>query len=139
MQPNAFIGRLEQPAESDLVEVLGPAKELWDRLLADLKAKWGLQKFEWKRPTKNSGWSLRAMRGDRNIVYLGPCRGEFLAAFVLGAKAVAAAHAQKLPARVRQAIDGGTQYPEGLGIRIGVRGERDLPVVRALTQLKLDH
>jgi hypothetical protein len=139
MQPNAFIGRAERPADADLIEVLGPAKELWDRLLADMTAQWNLKEFEWSSYSTKSGWTLRVKRGKRNIVYLGPAKGMFNVSFILGGRAVEAAHTRKLAARVLKMVDEGTKYPEGTGVRLEIKSERDLAAVKSLTQLKLDY
>ena len=44
---NAFIGRAAAPEERDLSAELGPAKALWDRLLAELASECGLTGREW--------------------------------------------------------------------------------------------
>jgi Protein of unknown function (DUF3788) len=139
MQPNAFIGRAERPADADLIEVLGPAKELWDRLLADMTAQWNLKEHEWNSYSIKHGWSLRVKRGKRNIVYLVPAKGTFNVSFILGGKAVEAAHTRKLSARVVKLVDQGTKYPEGTGVRLEIKSDRDLAAVKSLTQLKLDY
>ncbi len=40
MGQNAFIGRNEEPTEEELAVALGPAKTVWDRLLACGHFKW---------------------------------------------------------------------------------------------------
>jgi Protein of unknown function (DUF3788) len=72
----------------------------------------------------------------RAIVYMTPRRGHFVASFVLGEKACAAARAARLPPAVMQAIDEAPRYAEGRGIRIPVRTAKDVQTVEALAALK---
>ena len=138
MIPNAFIGRPEAPADSDLATELGAAKALWDQLLVDLAGEFDLTEHEWKSSSPKHGWSLRVQRGMRNILYLSPCRGCFRVAFILGDRAVAAAHTGGLEPVLRL-LDGAERYPEGTGIRLDVTGPEQLAVIKALTKLKLEN
>jgi hypothetical protein len=139
LTPNAFIGCAAAPADDELTAALGSSRPLWDQLLTDLKDQFKLSEFEWNSYSPKAGWSIRARKGKRNILYLVPCKGSFRVAFVLGGKAVQAARENKVPARVLELIDGGTKYPEGLGIRLQVTSRRDLAPIRTLTTLKLEH
>ena len=72
MHPNAFIGRPEPPAEADLESALGPAKALWDQLLAALASDLDVTTREWNSYSRKAGWAMRLKRGARAIVYLSP-------------------------------------------------------------------
>lgn len=139
LKPNAFIGCAAAPADEELSAALGSTRPIWDQLLSALAEQFGLAEKEWMSYSAKAGWSIRVKKGKRNILYMTPCRDCFRVAFILGGKAVAAARAAKTPARVLKLIDGGTQYPEGLGIWLDVKSARELPVVRVLTELKLAH
>jgi hypothetical protein len=89
MLPNAFIGKSHSPTDAELAAALGPAKVLWDQLLASLAAEHKLTKPEWNSYLPKAGWSLRLKNQDRNILYLGPCKSAFRVAFALGDKAMA--------------------------------------------------
>jgi len=139
MTPNAFIGSARQPDDAELSAALGPAKALWDGLIAYLAAEHKVDVQEWHCYSAKHGWSLRLRRGKRAIVYLAPCAGCFRVAFVLGDKAVAAARRSDLSQRVIAMLDTAERYPEGTGLRLEVRGSRDIPTVRKLARIKLEN
>jgi Protein of unknown function (DUF3788) len=134
---NAFIGQAETPTEEDLSAALGNSYPLWKDLVADLKRELALDKEEWNTYSSKAGWSLRLQRKKRNIVYLSPAEGSFLASFILGDKAIAAA--AKLPTPMRDLIAAGKRYPEGTAIRIEVHNAKDLAMVKVLAKLKLEN
>jgi len=137
MTPNAFIGKAEKPTDSDLAAALGPAKPLWDGLIADLAAQQEVTIQEWSSYSIKAGWSLRLKKKKRTIVWMAPCNGCFRVAFILGDKAVQAARKGALPARVLRALDEAEKYPEGTGIRLEIERPRDLPMVKKLAAIKL--
>lgn len=139
LTPNAFIGRTAAPADEDLTAALGSTRPLWDQALATLATRFELGDCEWTSYSPKAGWSVRIRKGKRNILYLTPCRSTFRVSFILGGKAVQAAQGTKTPARVLKMIEGGTKYPEGLGIRWEVKSAKDLSPIETLTALKLAH
>jgi hypothetical protein len=139
MLTNAFIDKLEKPKESDLVAVLGSAKALWDKLIADVTSECAIDDEEWKSYSPKAGWSLRLKRKKRNILYLSPSRGSFTATFILGDRAVRVARKSGLPKRVMKIIDEAKRYPEGTAIRIEVKGPRGADVVKKLAVIKMEN
>ena len=139
MVSNAFIGKTAQPNEDELTAVLGRAKPVWDRLLAELAQECGLTAREWNSYSPKAGWSLRLKRGDRNILYLSPGSGCFMASFALGDKAVQTARQSKLPKRVIDIIDSAKRYAEGTAVRLDVSGLRDIAPVKKLAAAKLQN
>ena len=131
---NAFIGSTRPPTDGELAAALGGAKAHWDRLLADLDLT-----PEWHSHSPKAGWALRLKREKRNIVYLSPCRGGFLASFALGDRAVAAAREAKLPPGVVKIVGEARRYAEGTAVRLEVKGASDLAAVRKLAGIKLEH
>jgi hypothetical protein len=59
-------------------------------------------------------------------LYLIPCKSHFIAAFVLGEKAVKAVNKSDLPASILERINKAKKYVEGRGISIEVRNKKDL-------------
>jgi hypothetical protein len=135
--PNAFIGKSERPSEPDLAKALGPVKPVWDGLLADLEAELGVSLQEWTSYSLKAGWSLRLKRGKRTIVWMAPCEGCFRVAFILGEKAVLAARQCGLSAAALRALDEAEKYPEGTGVRLLIKGPKDVPTVKKLAVVKL--
>ena len=137
MLPNAFIGQVTKPTDAELVAALGPAKSLWDQLLAGLAKKYNLTVHEWNSHSPKAGWSLRLKRKGRNILYLGPCPGAFRVAFVLGDKAVAAARQSDLPQSVIKIINTAKRYAEGTAVRLEIKAVKDITAVIHLAGIKL--
>jgi hypothetical protein len=139
MLANAFIGTLEKPTEEELAATLGPTKVIWDRLVTDLACDHGVDVQEWSSYSPKAGWSLRLKRKKRTIVWLSPCRGCFRVMFILGDRAMEAARRSKLPQRVVRILDEAPRYPEGTGIRMNVKGQRDVGIVEKLAVIKLEN
>ncbi|HEU5402564.1 MAG TPA: DUF3788 family protein [Terriglobales bacterium] len=136
MATNAFIGRATKPTEAELASELGPRKPLWDELLVELE-RLGVTDQEWSSYSLKSGWALKVLRKKRVIVYLGPMRGGFRASFVLGEKAIAAAKASKLSAKVHKLVSEGKRYPEGTAVRIEIASHADVSAAAKLAAIKL--
>ncbi len=136
---NVFAGQANQPTEKQLAAALGDCCELWQQLVADLKSEAGIDTAEWNTSSVKLGWSLRLQAKKRNIVYLGPRDGWFLASFALGDKAIAAARKSDLGAAVSLIIAESKRYPEGTAVRIEVRSESDLQTVKRLAKIKIEN
>jgi len=135
---NAFIGKGEQPSSEEIAEALGPAAGLWNELIAWMATRLGVTTQEWRGICVHKyGWSLTLKLKKRTIVYMGPCIGCFRVAFTLGDKALAAAHAARLPRRIQQALAEAPRYAEGTGLRLVVNKSADLVPVRKLAEIKL--
>lgn len=94
---------------------------------------------EWHSYSRKAGWSLRLKHRERNIVYLSPEKGGFLAAFALGDKAIAAARKSRLPRRAVKIIEEARRYAEGTAVRVPVTTRADIAVVKKLVNAKLQN
>jgi hypothetical protein len=139
MLPNAFIDKPKPPTAAELTTALGPAKALWDQLLAGLADEHNLTVQEWNSYSRKAGWSLRLKLKDRNILYLTPCRGCFFVSFVLGDKAVEAARQSRLPQSVIKIINEAKRYAEGTGVRMEMKKPKDIEIAKQLAAIKLAH
>ena len=137
MLPNAFIGKTAAPTSEELSAALGPARSVWDQLLADLDREFGVSVQEWNCYSPKAGWSLRAKRKKRTVVWLGPREGSFVAVFILGEKAMKAARAGKLPRRIARVMETAPKYPEGTGVRITVKTAKEIKALKILAAIKL--
>ena len=139
VSPNVFAGQVERPNERALEKVLGQSYALWTRLVAELKRDLQLDGEEWHSSGVKHGWALRLRKKDRNIVYLGPRAGSFMAAFVLGDEAVAVARKTDLPSSILTMMADAKRYGEGTPVRIEVRTLTDLKKVKILATVKLNN
>lgn len=135
--PNAFVNQPDPPTDSELAAALGPTKALWDQLLAALADEHELVIREWNSYSRKAGWALRVKRVERNILYLSPCQGWFLASLALGDKAVQAARQGSLPPRVLRIISEARRYAEGTAVRLEVHTAADIAAVIQLAAIKL--
>jgi hypothetical protein len=139
MPSNAFVGHAIQPTEPELASVLGKSHTLWQSLVAELRQDLKLDGEEWNSYSIKAGWSLRLQRKKRNIVYLSPRQGYFLAAFSLGDKAIAATKTTKLPTQITKIIKDAKRYAEGTAVRIEVGDPNDIAAVKALARIKVEN
>ena len=124
---NAFIGHTDQASNKEITEVLGPNAALWEQIIAWMATKKGVAEQEWKSGSPKYGRSLHLKTRGRTIIYLAPCAGCFRVSFVLGNRAVAAAHQANIPKRLIKAIDEAPRFPEKTGVRLLVRAQRGHP------------
>ena len=122
-----------------MTAALGPAKALWDQLVADLAEQYDVTVQEWNSYSRKAGWSLRLKHKDRNILYLTPCRGSFFVSFALGDKAVEAARQSGLPPSVIKTINEAKRYAEGTGVRLEMKKPKDVETMKQLAAIKLAH
>jgi len=137
VEANAFIGKAKKPTEEELAAALWLAMAVWDRFITGLAEEYGVDVQEWSSYSKKAGWSLRLKRKKRTIVWLAPCRGCFRVAFILGDKAMKVARECALPPRVMKILEEASKYPEGTGVRITVKGAKDIAVLKKLAEIKL--
>jgi hypothetical protein len=137
MALSAFDDKSKRPKPSDLKKTLGRTYTHWDDLtkhvateFSPLDEKWGFGGAKW-------GWALALKQKKRTVLYMTPCEKHFLVGFVLGEKAVKAAHDVKLPALVLKMIDGARKYAEGRAIRLEIRNKKDLDTVKKLAAVKM--
>lgn len=138
-EQNAFAGQKKCPTEKAVASALGSTLPLWNQLIADLKKKLNIDTAEWHSGSVKLGWSMRLQLNKRNIVYLSPRQGWFVAACVLGDKAVAAARKSALPPAVIQNISDSKRYAEGTAVRIDVKNPQDLETVKTLAKIKIEN
>lgn len=136
---NAFAGQSVEPSGKELAAVLGPNLALWTKLVSDLRHELKLDGEDWHSSGVKYGWSYRLQLKKRNIAYLGPRVGFFVAAFALGDRAVAAARTSGLPARVLKMLAEAKRYAEGTALRIEVSNSEDLEVVKTLARIKVEN
>jgi hypothetical protein len=134
---NAFIGRKDQPTDTEVLSVLGKSAPPWKELVAWLAQEQGVTGQEWKSVSPKYGWALRLSVNKRNIVHLSPCADCFRVVLILGDRAVKAALQSDLPKSIADQIRNARRYAEGTGVRLVVKRAGDLPAIRKLALIKL--
>jgi len=134
---NAFIGRPKRPTDTELSAALGPAKTVWDQLLASLAQESAANVLEWNSYSPKAGWSLRVKCKKRTIAWLAPCVGSFRVAFIFGDKAMQAARQNKWPKSFIKVINEAPKYPEGTGVRLQVKSSKDIGMLKQIAAIKL--
>lgn len=136
MALSAFGEKSRAPSDDDLRAVLGRAYAPWRRLLALVAERVSPVTEVWAFTSASTGWGLRIRHEDRVILYMTPQQNQFLVSFVLGERAVAAAHAARLSATILEAVAAAPRYAEGRGVRITVTSGRQLSALATLAQIK---
>lgn len=137
MSPSAFLDRGSPPSERSLEAVLGRSNGLWVRLRASLSAEFTPLQEKWSFSGKSHGWILQLRQKKRTVLYMVPCPGYFVASFALGESACQATQQSGLPSQVLEIIRQAPKYPEGRGVRLEVRDEKDLANVEKLASIKM--
>jgi len=136
---NAFEGKLVEPTAVEIAAALGASATAWNLLIDWLAERHNVTTLERKSYSPKYGWSLRLKLKKRTILYLAPCNGCFLAAFILGDRAMEAVRESTLPRAIADIVQQSPRYPEGTGVRLVVKGMKDLPAIRKLVEIKLAH
>lgn len=139
MALSAFSDKAHQPSEKDLRSVLGRAYTAWVRLIELVSDRIPPITQVWGFTSASTGWGLRLRRNDRVILYMTPRDDHFLVSVALGEKAVAAAHAHKLPPAMLKAIETAPKYAEGRGVRLEVRRSPEISALVILAEIKNEH
>jgi hypothetical protein len=137
MALSAFDDKSKKPTASSLKRTLSRTSTHWDDLIAHIASEYPPLDETWSFSGANWGWSLRLKQKKRTVLYMTPCSGYFLVGFVLGEKAVKAAHGSRLPDSVLTIIDGAKKYAEGRAVRIEIRNKKDLENARKLSAIKM--
>ena len=137
MALSAFDDKSNQPTAGQIQEMLRRTGVHWDGLIAHISAEYAPLDQTWNFSGAKWGWSLRLKQKKRTVLYMTPCKGFFLVGFVLGDKAVKAAHDNNLPGAVLATIDEARKYAEGRGVRLEVRTKKALDHVKKLAAVKM--
>jgi len=122
------------PAPSELRKMLGASRAAYDVVTSMYDG----SKCEWKRYSKNAPWAIKISQGERTLFYVKPARGSFEVTVVLGQRATAAALAGRVSKSVHASIRAARVYAEGRPVRLVVRSEVDLVLVKQLVAVKLE-
>ena len=94
---------------------------------------------DWNYPGKNYGWSYRIKDKKRAIIYLLPRAGYFKATFVFGQEALDCIMLSDISSEIKDELNRAKKYAEGRGIRIDIKNDTNLPDIKKLIEIKLEH
>ncbi|MCK6484440.1 MAG: DUF3788 family protein [Phycisphaerae bacterium] len=121
---------------TDPPDGLGAARALWDQLLARVRAELPEAQVVWKVYAGKSGRQCVIRMKDRNLAYLKPGDGCFLAGFALSDAAVALLADAKLPAEFVEEVRSSPKYQEGRPARVRVDSAATLKTAATLLDIK---
>ena len=124
MALSAFDDKLKKSGAGDLKKMLGRTSAHWDNLTTHIAAEYAPPDETWNFAGANWGWSLRLKQKKRTVLYLTPLEKHFRVGFVLGGKAVKAAHESDLSESVLAIIDEAKKYAEGYAVIIEVKTKK---------------
>jgi hypothetical protein len=137
-QGSIFDDKESPPCGKDLAKAFGPAKALWDELMAHIAERHPQLTHEWKFYGKKHGWQLKyLMKKKKAALYLVPHEGSFLAGMALRPDGVEVVKSSGLPPELIEEIVNGKSYPEGFPARVEVTEHDDLESVKKLLEIKL--
>jgi hypothetical protein len=137
MALSAFDDKSHKPQSEEIDDVLLDAARLWKELISSVGSDFDPIAKDWRFSGKQWGWSLRLKHKKRAVLYMTPAQGFFYVGFVLGEKAVAAAHQSALPQSVLDLIDNSQKYAEGRAVRLEVRNWDDLSNALQIASIKM--
>jgi len=135
--PGILTDKSHIPDDRALGAALGPAFKLWTNLKSSIDDAYGPLTPEWKHYGARSGWTLKLLRGKRNLFFMFPGKGFFTVAFLFGDRAVGAVGASDLPKSLIEELKGARRYAEGRGLRLDVRNKSAAGRVLKLVDIKM--
>ena len=135
--PSILTDKSHIPDDRALGAALGPSFRIWTDLRSAIDSAYGPVRPEWKHYGAKSGWTLKLLRGKRNLFFMAPGKGRFTIAFVFGDRAVDAIAESGLPQSIVTAVKGARRYVEGRGLRVEVKSSAAAARVLKLVDIKV--
>jgi hypothetical protein len=132
-----FLQKAVIPSETMVRDVLKETSQLWNDMIKWVSEEYGPVTEEWTFAGKNNGWSFRLKQKKRTILYFIPQDGYFQNAFVFGDKAADFILQEDFPENVKQSLREARRYMEGRGIRLDVRSEDAIEIIKRLVKVKM--
>ena len=146
MSKAPFSDRLSRPTEDELTSVLGATVRYWHDLLGQARAASSNAGGEsntrsrdemWRYYASIPGWRYVVRRRGRNLLYLAPAEGQFVACFAIRDSELAAAKKSGFTAPMVRLIADAPVAPEGRAVRIMIRSVRDFRIASKILGLKM--
>jgi len=137
MNADFLLDKTTEPDERKVVELLDDKALLWVNLKTFLTENIGSVKEEWKFYSAKSGWTMKVLLVKRNLFFMKPEESTFLIAYVFGDKAVNEVEKSNLPENIKTELTEAKKYMEGRGLRVYVKTNDDLEIVKKLVEIKV--
>jgi hypothetical protein len=137
MDTSTFMVKKDIPDDQKLLESLGNAFPLWQLLKDYTHAKYPNAIDDWNFPGEKYGWSFRIKDKKRAILYFLPRKNYFKVALVFGQKATDQIMQSAISDDIKKELESARVYAEGRGIRIEVRDESIISVIKILIDIKI--
>ncbi len=139
MEEKTFNDKSEKPTEKMLKESLGNSYKHWNSIKGFLVDQFETINEEWKYYNPKSGWVLKVLLKKRNLFFFFAYDKYFRVAFVFGEKAYKIILKSDLPKKIIDEIKGAIKYAEGRGIRIEVKSQKDVDIIKQLIKIKVEN
>jgi hypothetical protein len=136
-ETSAFMDKDRQPDDKALAATLEKTFTLWKQISDYVLSCYPKAQKEWNYPGAKYGWSFRIKDKKRAIIYLLPREKYFKAAFVFGQKATEVILDSDISPEIISELTTAKVYGEGRGIRIDVKGKKDLDAILFLIDTKI--
>lgn len=117
--------------------VFGRSLYLWIDLKKFLRKKFKNINEEWKFFSEGSACVIKFVQGKRILFYITPRNHQFEAAFSFGDKAVAAIQNSDIPQEYIDKLINAEEYLGGRGLKVDVKNNKHLTVVKKLIAFKI--
>jgi|GEM_PF-80568 len=135
--PTSTGGQAPRRPHADIGPDLAAAQPHWDQFLQWVGANLPDAEIVWKDYAGKTGRQCVIRMKDRNLAYLKPAAGSFLASVALSDAAVADLDDSKLPEALIHEIRSSPKYPEGRPARVCVDSIPTLKMATALMEIKI--
>lgn len=126
------------PNDAVLKDTLGKSFKFWLEIKEGVIKNYGPVKEEWKFYSAKSGWTMKLLSGKRNLLFISPFKGYFLASFIFGEKGVESVLKSGVDERIKEDLKGAVKYAEGRGVAIEVRSGKNGEDVLELVKIKIN-
>ena len=128
-----------EPDDNMLSEELKETKDYLDRICSFILDEFDDLSKEWKYYGDKSGWILKLINKQRNVLFVIPCVGYFKVSFTFGDKAVNEIMLHELPGFNKQELLNSKRFAEGRTIQLEIKEDRDYNNVLVLIMIKLNN
>lgn len=137
MSASIYTDKLILPNELMLKNDLSESYKFFDKITRYLDVKYGGLSQIWKFYNQKSGWILKLLTKDKNVLFVIPCEGYFKVAFTFGEKATNLILNSDFSDFIKKELSNTKKFAEGRTIQIEINKDFDCDEVLKLIDIKL--